>query len=115
MSTHKSTGSCWEVVYGTRRWQEHGLLQAEELIKREMVTMLHYDGLHCPLGGGAKKAADVAKVASSQAEHAAYLQQYSYDSYSQPQINEVQLLTATNRRGTATDSQGDEECITCWL
>ncbi|XP_069680560.1 cell division cycle 5-like protein [Periplaneta americana] len=60
------------------------LQKAEELIKREMVTMLHYDAVYSPpvVPADTKKRGQV----TSQAQHLAYLEQHPYESYSQDQL-----------------------------
>lgn len=61
--------------------------QAEELIKKEMVTMLHYDAVYSPpiIPADTKKRGQV----TSQAQHLAYLEQHPYESYSQEQLSQV--------------------------
>jgi pre-mRNA-splicing factor CDC5/CEF1 len=63
------------------------LLQAEELIKKEMITMLHYDAVYSPpvIPAEAKKRGQV----TSQAQHLAYLEQHPYESYNQEQLSQV--------------------------
>ena len=52
-----------------------------------MVTMLHYDAVYSPpvIPAEAKKRGQVA----SQAQHLAYLEQHSYETYSQDQLTQV--------------------------
>jgi pre-mRNA-splicing factor CDC5/CEF1 len=61
--------------------------QAEELIKREMITMLHYDAVYSPpvIPAEAKKRGQV----TSQAQHLAYLEQHPYETYNQEQVAQV--------------------------
>jgi hypothetical protein len=61
--------------------------QAEELIKREMITMLHYDAVYSPpiIPAETKKRGQV----TSQAQHLAYLEQHPYQTYSQDQLSQV--------------------------
>lgn len=59
-------------------------LQAEELIKQEMITMLHYDALHNPVD--AKKPAVL-----SQAHHIAYLEQRPYQSFTPEDLAKVRM------------------------
>jgi pre-mRNA-splicing factor CDC5/CEF1 len=61
--------------------------QAEELIKREMITMLHYDAVYSPpvIPAETKKRGQV----TSQAQHLAYLEQHPYETYSQDQVAQV--------------------------
>ncbi|KAM3967198.1 LOW QUALITY PROTEIN: cell division cycle protein 21 [Aphomia sociella] len=53
------------------------LQQAEELLKAEMVTMLHYDALRDPPPGVDKK-----RAVQLQASHLAYLEQHPYEEFS---------------------------------
>jgi len=56
--------------------------RAEELIKAEMLTMMHYDNLHNPTQSeGAKKGGQQTGPAT-QAEHLAYLKQFPYETFS---------------------------------
>lgn len=55
------------------------LQKAEEYIKREMVTMLHYDNLKNPVP--TVQAPSVKRSAVSQAQHLAYLEQHPYDNF----------------------------------
>jgi hypothetical protein len=61
--------------------------QAEELIKREMITMLHYDAVYSPpvIPAETKKRGPV----TSQAQHLVYLEQHPYKSYTQDQLAQV--------------------------
>ncbi|XP_028172870.1 cell division cycle 5-like protein [Ostrinia nubilalis] len=52
------------------------LQQAEELLKAEMVTMLHYDALRDPPPGVDKK-----RIVQLQAAHLAYLEQHPYEDF----------------------------------
>lgn len=60
------------------------LQKAEELIKSEMITMLHYDAVYSPVPTQqeAKKRGQI----MTQAQHLAYLEQHPYSNYSQDQI-----------------------------
>ena len=69
--------------------------QAEELIKREMVTMLHHDAVYSPTPGqqglvpGSKKPSQKAVV--NQAAHLAFLESHKYDTYEEEEIAEVSM------------------------
>ncbi|CAM1305079.1 CDC5L (predicted), partial [Pycnogonum litorale] len=59
------------------------LQKAEELIKREMITMLHYDALHDPV----VPALNISKkTASNDAHHASYLDKYNYNKYTEEDL-----------------------------
>ncbi|KAG1677882.1 Cell division cycle 5-like protein [Nymphon striatum] len=60
------------------------LQRAEELIKREMITMLHYDTLHNPDAIQGKKAS-----ASAEALHISYLERYNYHKYVEEDLNKA--------------------------
>lgn len=62
-------------------------MQAEELIKQEMITMLHYDALHNPT--------DIKKQLSvvNQAQHMAYLEQRPYQAYSPEDMTKVHTVS----------------------
>ncbi|KAJ9592544.1 hypothetical protein L9F63_015779 [Diploptera punctata] len=66
------------------------LQKAEELIKREMVTMLHYDAVYSPpvIPADVKKRGQVV----SQAQHLAYLEQHPYGNYTQEDVNRAHAL-----------------------
>lgn len=58
-------------------------VQAEELIKKEMVTMLHYDAAY-PVSGQSHL--------DNPAKHLAYLEQHKYEAFSQHDLDEVLFL-----------------------
>jgi pre-mRNA-splicing factor CDC5/CEF1 len=58
----------------------NALQRAEELIKAEMLTMMHYDGLQNPVSTGDGKK-DSQSAAGGQSEHLAYLKQRPYDAF----------------------------------
>ncbi|XP_046667969.1 cell division cycle 5-like protein [Homalodisca vitripennis] len=62
------------------------LQKAEELIKQEMITMLHYDALHNPLE--TKRQANVL----SQAHHMAYLEQKPYQTFTPQELTKAEEL-----------------------
>lgn len=65
------------------------LQKAEELIKQEMITMLHYDAVYSPeVGEKGKKQSSVL----SQAQHLAYLEQTPYESYSPQDLEKAKEL-----------------------
>lgn len=55
------------------------MIQAEELIKEEMITMLHYDALHDPLPNS--------KI--SPPEHQAFLREHSYERFTEEEMEQV--------------------------
>ncbi|XP_030638519.1 cell division cycle 5-like protein [Chanos chanos] len=70
------------------------LQQAEELIKREMVTMLHFDSLHHPYADALTKKAKGVSSSSNNAEHMAYLEKTAYEKVSEDDLkNASELLT----------------------
>ncbi|XP_033608501.1 cell division cycle 5-like protein [Cryptotermes secundus] len=66
------------------------LQKSEELIKREMITMLHYDAVYSPpvIPAETKKRGQV----TSQEQHLAYLEQYPYKTYSQDQLAQAHAI-----------------------
>ncbi|XP_044145718.1 cell division cycle 5-like protein [Bufo gargarizans] len=69
------------------------LQKSEEMIKKEMITMLHYDSLHHPFGdnSGSKKG-KAPGSASTSAEHASYLEQSPYDKFSEDELRHAEEL-----------------------
>ena len=75
-------------------------LQAEELIKQEMLTMLHHDAVYNPtanqaMGAGpatAKGTASSQKAVVSQAQHLAYLERHPYRQYEDADLKQVGAL-----------------------
>lgn len=65
------------------------LQQAEELIKKEMITMIHFDCLHHPFSEYQAKKAKGLGSSSNNTEHVAYLEQNPYN-----KISEEELLKA---------------------
>ncbi|XP_026274832.1 cell division cycle 5-like protein [Frankliniella occidentalis] len=63
--------------------QQNELQKAEELIKKEMVTMLHYDAAY-PIPGQSHN--------ENPASHLTYLDQHSYDTFSQDALDEAKSL-----------------------
>ncbi|XP_046987695.1 cell division cycle 5-like protein [Schistocerca americana] len=66
------------------------LQKAEELIKSEMITMLHYDAVYSPVTSQqeAKKRGQI----MTQAQHLAYLEQHPYSNYSQDQVAQAREI-----------------------
>ncbi|XP_023708391.1 cell division cycle 5-like protein [Cryptotermes secundus] len=66
------------------------LQKAEEFIKREMITMLHYDAVYSPpvIPVETKKRGQV----TSQAQHLVYLEQHPYETYSQDQLAQAHAI-----------------------
>lgn len=62
------------------------LQHAEELLKAEMVTMLHYDALRDPPPGVDKK-----RAVQLQASHLAYLEQHPYEEFSSEELDTAKL------------------------
>ncbi|XP_023948065.2 cell division cycle 5-like protein [Bicyclus anynana] len=58
------------------------LQRAEELLKAEMLTMLHYDALHDPPPGVEKK-----RAVQLQASHLAYLEQHPYEQFTSEELD----------------------------
>ncbi|XP_068136256.1 cell division cycle 5-like protein [Hyperolius riggenbachi] len=60
---------------------------AEEMIKKEMITMLHYDSLHNPFGDStASKKGKMPSAVATSAEHVAYLEQNQYDKMTEEEL-----------------------------
>lgn len=72
------------------------LQRAEELIKKEMLTMLHYDAVYSPTPGqlgvnpNSKKPSQ--KGVANQAQHLAYLEQHPYASYTEDDLDGAKQL-----------------------
>ncbi|KAJ8387821.1 hypothetical protein AAFF_G00149700 [Aldrovandia affinis] len=62
------------------------LQQAEELIKKEIITMIHFDSLHHPYTDALAKRAKGPGSASNSAEHIAYLDKTPYDKVSEDEL-----------------------------
>ncbi|KAI5646547.1 pre-mRNA splicing factor component domain-containing protein [Phthorimaea operculella] len=60
------------------------LQQAEELLKAEMVTMLHYDALHDP-----PPTVDKKRSVQLQAAHLAHLEQHPYEEFTQEELQQA--------------------------
>ena len=70
------------------------LQRAEELVKREMILMLHHDCLETPtpiqMGEGKKKSGD--RTILNEAQHRAYIDKHSYQKFSEEDMEEAKLL-----------------------
>ncbi|XP_013200212.2 cell division cycle 5-like protein [Amyelois transitella] len=93
------------------------LQQAEELLKAEMVTMLHYDALKDPPPGVDKK-----RAVQLQASHLAYLEQHPYEEFTAEELDaakaeltkEIEIVKAGMGHGDLSIdayTQVWEECL----
>ncbi|XP_069584325.1 cell division cycle 5-like protein [Ranitomeya imitator] len=69
------------------------LQKSEEMIKKEIITMLHYDSLHNPCGDytGSKKGKAPGSAATS-VEHVGYLEQTPYDKFTEDELRHAEEL-----------------------
>ncbi|KAM4772239.1 cell division cycle 5-like protein [Rhinophrynus dorsalis] len=69
------------------------LQKSEEMIKKEMITMLHYDSLHSPYGDGSglKKGKGPSSAATN-TEHVAFLEQNPYEKISEEDLKNAEEL-----------------------
>ncbi|XP_049591101.1 cell division cycle 5-like protein [Syngnathus scovelli] len=69
---------------------------AEELIKQEMITMMHYDCLHHPAGGGQLQRAKARgpTATSNNALHIAYLDAHAYSTVSTEDMDKAKAVLA---------------------
>ncbi|XP_051935375.1 cell division cycle 5-like protein [Hippocampus zosterae] len=69
---------------------------AEELIKQEMITMMHYDCLHHPAAGGQLQRAKARgpASASNNALHIAYLDAHAYNAVSTEDMDKAKAILA---------------------
>ncbi|KOB79294.1 Cell division control protein, partial [Operophtera brumata] len=74
------------VVRGAGGGSLTALQHAEELLKGEMVTMLHYDSLRDPPPGVDKK-----RAVQLQASHLAYLEQHPYEEFTSDELEAAKL------------------------
>ncbi|XP_051578785.1 cell division cycle 5-like protein [Myxocyprinus asiaticus] len=65
------------------------LQQAEEMIKKEMITMIHYDCLHHPITDAQAKKGKGVGSSSNNAEHIAYLEKTTYDKISEEELKKA--------------------------
>ena len=69
------------------------LQKSEELIKKEMITMLHFDLLHHPFGEQPSgKKGKGPGFGSNNAEHMAYLEQNPYEKFSKEDLKKVRII-----------------------
>ncbi|KAK2843530.1 hypothetical protein Q7C36_011745 [Tachysurus vachellii] len=66
--------------------------QAEELIKKEMITMIHYDSLHHPYTDMLAKKAKGAGSGSTNAEHVSYLEKTPYDKVAEEDLKKAKEI-----------------------
>lgn len=69
------------------------LQNSEEIIKKEIITMLHYDSMHHPYGDnlGSKKGKTPGS-ASTSAEHVAFLEHNPYEKYTDDELRHAEDL-----------------------
>lgn len=65
---------------------------AEELIKKEMITMIHYDSLHHPYTEVLAKKAKGAGSGSTSTEHVAYLEKSPYEKVAEEDLKKVSVV-----------------------
>lgn len=69
------------------------LQKSEELIKKEMITMLHFDLLHHPFAEQpSNKKGKGPGFGSNNAEHMAYLEQNPYEKFSKEDLKKVRVV-----------------------
>ncbi|XP_072035693.1 cell division cycle 5-like protein [Amphiura filiformis] len=68
------------------------LQKAEELIKEEMITMLHFDSLKNPVVETTRKGEKPASAKTNPAVHAGYLERHPYDQIGSEDIEEAKEL-----------------------
>ncbi|KAL4623938.1 cell division cycle 5-like protein [Arapaima gigas] len=70
------------------------LQQAEEMIKKEMITMIHHDSLHHPYTSNLAKKGKGVGSGSNNAEHIAYLDKNPYEKVSEDDLHKAEELLA---------------------
>ncbi|XP_052009569.1 LOW QUALITY PROTEIN: cell division cycle 5-like protein [Xyrauchen texanus] len=65
------------------------LQQAEEMIKKEMITMIHYDCLHHPIPDAQAKKIKGVGSSSNNAEHVAYLEKTPYNKITEEELRKA--------------------------
>ncbi|XP_051501826.1 cell division cycle 5-like protein [Myxocyprinus asiaticus] len=65
------------------------LQQAEEMIKKEMITMIHYDCLHHPISDAQAKKVKGVGSSSNNAEHVAYLEKTPYNKITEEELRKA--------------------------
>ncbi|KAK3089147.1 hypothetical protein FSP39_001265 [Pinctada imbricata] len=70
------------------------LQKAEELIKKEMLIMEHYDAVYSPTPGqlGAVPGKKGQKSVATQAQHLSYIQQHPYNKYTEEELEQARGL-----------------------
>ncbi|XP_072545368.1 cell division cycle 5-like protein [Salminus brasiliensis] len=68
------------------------LQQAEELIKKEMITMVHYDSMHHPYTEALAKKGKGVGSSSNNAEHIAYLDKTPYEKVGEEDLKKAKEL-----------------------
>ena len=71
------------------------LQKMEELIKKEMITMLHYDLLHHPYEPSGNKKGKNVGLATNNSEHITYLEHSPYEKFSKEDLKKVGLIGAS--------------------
>lgn len=68
--------------------------QAEELIKQEMLTMLHYDAVQNPSASqqGLTDPTKKQKAAAAHAQHLSFLEDHPYSEIEEEHLKEVETL-----------------------
>ncbi|CAD7676685.1 unnamed protein product [Nyctereutes procyonoides] len=66
------------------------LKKSEELIKKEMITMLHYDLLHYPYEPSGNKKGKTVGFGTNNSEHIAYLEHNPYEKFSKEELKKAQ-------------------------
>eukprot|EP00069_Balaena_mysticetus_P000077 bmy_00024T0 len=66
------------------------LQKSEELIKKEMITMLHYDLLHHPYEPSGNKKGKTVGFGTNNAEHISYLEHNTYEKFSKEELKKAQ-------------------------
>ncbi|XP_027028530.1 cell division cycle 5-like protein [Tachysurus fulvidraco] len=66
--------------------------QAEELIKKEMITMIHHDSLHHPYTDMLAKKAKGAGSGSTNAEHVSYLEKTPYEKVAEEDLKKAKEI-----------------------
>ncbi|OWR55587.1 cell division cycle 5-like protein [Danaus plexippus] len=89
------------------------LQRAEELLKAEMLSMLHYDALHDPPPGVDKK-----RAVQLQASHLAYLEQHPYEQFTREELDaaeqELNKEMEVVKAGMGHGDLGLEAYTTVW-
>ncbi|XP_006882194.1 PREDICTED: cell division cycle 5-like protein [Elephantulus edwardii] len=73
------------------------LQKSEELIKKERITMLHYDLLHHPYEPSGNKKGKTVGFTTNNPEHVAYLEHNPYEKFSKEELKKVLYLPGQSR------------------